>query len=26
VNEMFWNSGSAPYLLESPCAAIIGGK
>jgi hypothetical protein len=26
VNEIFWNSGEAPYRFESPCALIIGGK
>src|SRR6476646_2124674 len=26
VNEIFWNSGRAPYLFDSPCALIIGGK
>jgi hypothetical protein len=26
VNEIFWNSGAAPYRFESPCALIIGGK
>jgi hypothetical protein len=26
VNEIFWNSGAAPYLFDSPCALMIGGK
>src|SRR5207249_11290580 len=26
VKEIFWKSGAAPYLFDSPCALMIGGK
>jgi len=26
VKEISWKSGATPYLFDSPCALMIGGK